>query len=194
LSRSSAKDEGSHAAIVSSSKQPNVAIIHAKLQDLPEIARLAKVIWRMHYPGIISPAQIEYMLARSYAIPTMREEMTFGGIRYDCLVCNGEIVGFSSFGPATTPGEFKLHKLYVHPAHQRRGFGSLLLECVCREMVNAGGRTLVLAVNKANEKAIAAYQKNGFSIREPVIVDIGAGFVMDDYVLEKRLAQDFRKE
>jgi hypothetical protein len=41
----------------------------------------------------------------------------------------------------------------------------------------------MLAVNKRNENAIAAYAKHGFAIVESVVKDIGGGFVMDDYVM-----------
>ena len=54
--------------------------------DLPAIAELAGVIWRACYPGIISHAQIDYMLARMYALDTMREEIHSQGIRYDRLL------------------------------------------------------------------------------------------------------------
>ena len=47
--------------------------------------------------------------------------------------------------------------------------------------------TLILNVNKNNVQAIRAYEKNGFAIREAVVVDIGGGFVMDDYVMAKPL-------
>jgi hypothetical protein len=43
-------------------------------------------------------------------------------------------------------------------------------------------------VNKANARAIMAYKRNGFVITESVITDIGGGFVMDDYVMAKDLA------
>jgi hypothetical protein len=42
-------------------------------------------------------------------------------------------------------------------------------------------------VNKRNASAIAAYRKHGFDVRESVVKDIGGGFVMDDYIMEKRL-------
>ena len=42
--------------------------------------------------------------------------------------------------------------------------------------------TLVLAVNKQNVRAIAAYERKGFSVRESVCVNIGGGFVMDDFI------------
>jgi ribosomal protein S18 acetylase RimI-like enzyme len=51
----------------------------------------------------------------------------------------------------------------------------------------AGCTTLILAVNKRNEKAIAAYRKQGFAVRDSVCVDIGNGFVMDDFIMAKPL-------
>jgi ribosomal protein S18 acetylase RimI-like enzyme len=48
---------------------------------------------------------------------------------------------------------------------------------------------LILQVNKRNEKAIKLYRRAGFAVREEIVVDIGGGFVMDDYVMEKRLVQ-----
>jgi ribosomal protein S18 acetylase RimI-like enzyme len=42
----------------------------------------------------------------------------------------------------------------------------------------------VLAVNKHNAQAIAAYRKNGFRVADAVVKDIGGGFVMDDYIME----------
>ena len=44
-----------------------------------------------------------------------------------------------------------------------------------------------LAVNKRNEKAIGSDKKYGFVVREAIVDDIGRGFVMDDYVMEKKL-------
>jgi diamine N-acetyltransferase len=116
----------------------------------------------------------------------MRTELS-QGIRYDRLLVGDELAGFASYG---RPGEqeLKLHKLYIHPKHQRRGLGTLLLNHVVQEARLEGYSRLVLSVNKANEAAIAAYQKNGFAIREAVVVDIGSGFVMDDFVMERNLS------
>jgi len=46
---------------------------------------------------------------------------------------------------------------------------------------------VVLGVKRFNEKAIRAYRRNGFAIREELKTDIGGGFVMDDFIMEKRL-------
>jgi ribosomal protein S18 acetylase RimI-like enzyme len=68
-----------------------------------------------------------------------------------------------------------------------RGFGSLLLRHCEREARKRGMRRLVLTVNKQNSKAIKAYQRNGMRIADSVVTDIGGGYVMDDFVMEKEL-------
>src|SRR5271170_2285476 len=101
--------------------QPAAQILPASETDLPAIARLAGVIWRAHYPGLISTAQIEYMLAKMYALQTMQEEIRLRGIRYQRLLAGEELAGFAAFGPEEPPGLFKLHKLYLHPVWQGCG-------------------------------------------------------------------------
>ena len=158
----------------------------ALVEHLAEISALAAVIWRAHYPGIISPAQIGYMLARMYNVETMRRELD-GGINWFRALVEGALRGFASVGPAEIATEFKLHKLYVHPGWQRHGLGSALLNEIESTARARGATTLLLNVNKRNEIAIRAYRKRGFVTRESIIADIGGGFVMDDYVMVKRL-------
>ena len=152
---------------------------------LPALAELAGVIWRQHYPGIISPAQIDYMLARMYAPDVLREEIRGQDIRFVRLLVEGRFVGFAAYGPAPGPGVMKLHKCYLLPEMHGRGYGSLLLQhCEC-EVRKLGARRLFLAVNKHNAKAVAAYRRNGFVVVESVITDFGSGFVMDDFIMAK---------
>lgn len=165
-------------------RQP--VILAAGPEHLPEIAALAAVVWRAHYPGIISPEQIDYMLARMYDLEVMRRELA-RSISYDRLLVDEKLVGFASSGPVAGPQEVKLHKLYLHPEWQRRGLGSLLLKHVEQTAREGHYEMLSLSVNKANHPAIAAYRKNGYIIRATVVVEIGGGFVMDDYIMEKYL-------
>lgn len=166
----------------------NAIVLPAGVEHLRSIAELAGVIWRAYYPGIISHAQIQYMLGRMYDPRAMREELD-RGIRYDRLMLGENLVGFASYGVASESGnsETKLHKLYVDTQFHRRGFGSLLLKHVEHSARALQTRALILSVNKTNTQAIAAYRKNGFAFRESVVVNIGGGFVMDDYVMAKPL-------
>jgi GNAT superfamily N-acetyltransferase len=163
-------------------------IIRATEADLPAISELAGVIWRACYPGIITHAQIDYMLGRMYSLDVLRDEIRSQGIHYDCLLVDGKPVGFASYGPTPEPGVVKLHKLYLLSEMHGRGLGSRLLQHVEREVRAGGVRRLILSVNKRNAKAIAAYQQNGFRIVESVVTDIGGGFVMDDYIMAKDLS------
>ncbi len=47
--------------------------------------------------------------------------------------------------------------------------------------------SLYLQVNKYNHGSVAAYLRTGFAIARTVKVDIGNGFFMDDYVMEKNV-------
>jgi len=167
------------------SEPSRTKIIRATGQDLPVIAKLADVIWRACYSDIISPAQIEYMLAQMYALDTMGREIHSQGIRYNLLLANDKAVGFASYGPAPEPDVMKLHKLYVLPEWHGRGLGSLLLRHVELQVRAGGAHSLLLSVNKRNTRAINAYKRNGFAIADSVITDIGGGFIMDDYVMVK---------
>jgi diamine N-acetyltransferase len=163
-----------------------ISIERAREEHLSEIIVLAGLVWRACYPGIISPAQIQYMLARMYDLDALRAEIA-SGITFERALVNGELCGFSSVGPTARAGEIQLHKLYVRPDRQRHGIGGALLNS-CEQPARASGADeLVLNVNKRNERAIAAYRKHGFTVRESVVLDIGNGFVMDDYVMAKPL-------
>ena len=165
-----------------------VQIQRATLADLPAIRDLAAVIWHEHYPGIISCEQIDYMLARMYDVGTLQDEMLSKGVRFEKLLLDGALIGYAGYGPIEPPGVWKLHKLYLRTGHHGTGLGSRLLQHCEREARAHGAIRIVLNVNKRNAKAIAAYERNGFSVAESMVLDCGNGFVMDDFVMAKRLA------
>ena len=102
---------------------------------------------------------------------------------------DGVMQAFASSFRTEEAGALKLDKLYVHPERQRQGFGGRLIDHVCERARNLACDKVVLAVNKRNHNAIAAYRKHGFSIAETVVKDIGGGFVMDDYVMVKAVKE-----
>ena len=169
-------------------KPSDTQIIRASEEHLPAIAKLAGVIWRACYPGIISSGQIDYMLAQMYASEVLRQEIQSEGICYDLLLVDGKPAGFASYGPTSESGVMKLHKLYLMPALHGRGLGSRLLQHCEREARMAGAHRLILSVNKRNTQAVAVYKRNGFVIAESVVTDIGGGFVMDDYLMAKSVS------
>jgi ribosomal protein S18 acetylase RimI-like enzyme len=165
----------------------NIEIRPVANHEVEEIAALARDIWQQHYTPMIGQAQVDYMLAQRYNKPRLIEELDRVGIWWDQLLVDGTRAGFASYHLTGVPGEMKLDKLYIHPAQQRRGLGGALITHVADQARAQHCDSLILAVNKQNSQAIAAYQKHGFVVRESVQVDIGQGFVMDDYIMVKSL-------
>jgi ribosomal protein S18 acetylase RimI-like enzyme len=158
----------------------------ARRDEVPAVQALARVVWWSHYPGIISDAQIEYMLERGYADDALARFVAGPDAGLEVAFAGPLLVGFGAWY-ASGEAEVKLDKLYVHPEWQRHGVGRGLIARVA-DLARAGGhRTLVLNVNKHNVLAQAAYRKHGFAVREAVEIDIGNGFVMDDYVMARAL-------
>jgi len=153
--------------------------------DVERVAVLAREIWHDHYPAIISTAQIDYMLRQRYDPAVVRAELARGDIWWDKLVVGEELCAFSSFLLTGEPGTMKLDKLYVRTGRQRQGYGAMLIDRALAEAGRQRCQRLMLAVNKNNATAIAAYLKHGFRIADSVVKEIGGGFVMDDYIMEK---------
>jgi GNAT superfamily N-acetyltransferase len=152
--------------------------------EVPLVSELAGRIWRAHYPSIISREQIEYMLALMYDVAQLRRDLS-RGVAYELLFDGERAVGFCGY--EQIGGELKLHKLYLEVEEHGRGLGSLLLRHVEDEARRRGVGTVVLGVNRHNAKAIRAYERNGYAVRQELRTDIGCGFVMDDFIMEKRL-------
>ncbi|MEN3354105.1 MAG: diamine N-acetyltransferase [Betaproteobacteria bacterium] len=153
--------------------------------DVEALHSLACDIWRQHYPAIIGTAQTEYMLAQRYARSVVLGELAEARVWWDVLRERGRMVAFASSFPGEAAREMKLDKLYVRPDRQRRGYGGTLIAHTCARAKRLSYERVVLAVNRQNANAIAAYLKHGFRIREAVVKDIGCGFVMDDYIMER---------
>ncbi len=153
--------------------------------EVPVLCALAREIWRTHYPGIISEAQIEYMLEERYNESLIRDELVRPEWWWDVLLLDGQMTGYVSYFPTDVAGEIKIDKLYVHPRAHRQGYGGRLIDHVAAFAARRGCQRLTLAVNRHNHSAIAAYHKHGFTIAETSVREIGGGFLMDDYIMTK---------
>ncbi|MDA8412367.1 MAG: GNAT family N-acetyltransferase [Desulfobacteraceae bacterium] len=147
---------------------------------------LAHRIWHAHYPGMITTEQIDYMLERGYTRQVILDEMNHQGVIWLAIRHGDSMIGFASLGPYA-PNTMKLHKLYLLPDYHGMGIGARALTEVERIARDNAATKLVLNVNRHNTKAIHAYERAGWKISETVVVDIGNGFVMDDYIMTKQL-------
>jgi ribosomal protein S18 acetylase RimI-like enzyme len=155
--------------------------------DFEAIAALARRIWLAHYIAIISKEQIEYMLGGRFTPANLSRYVAADDRWFDVLRVDGEIVGYCSHALLAV-NEVKLEQLYLLPELHGLGLGKRMMVHIESHARELGRDTLVLQVNKQNTKAASVYLRAGFEVREEVCIDIGAGYVMDDFVMQKRLA------
>ncbi len=162
---------------------PHIRVIGP--EELPTIISLARHIWNAYYPGIISQAQIDYMLAVWYEENAMRHEMRSRGVVYALIEEGGAPAGYIGYETQPESRALFLSKLYLLPDRHGRGLGQLALEWVRAQARSRGDTVLRLRVNKNNSAAIRAYLRAGFVFVEDICSDIGSGFVMDDFLMER---------
>ncbi|WP_374277096.1 N-acetyltransferase family protein [Azonexus sp.] len=163
----------------------NIEIRPVTPPDVPAISALAREIWQATYPGIITQEQIDFMLEQRYGHERLYDDLEDLHKWLDQAFLDGRRIGFAF--SEIHQGEFKLDKLYIHPDVQRRGVGGQLIAHVAKRAKREGYPCVILQVNKRNVKAINSYMKYGFTVREATVDDIGRGYVMDDFVMEKKL-------
>jgi ribosomal protein S18 acetylase RimI-like enzyme len=153
--------------------------------DVSAIVSLARTTWLDAYALTISPEQIDYMLAQRYDHARLCADTEDPQKWLRQAHVDGVLAGFAAC--EIYKGEFKIDKLYIHPTMQRKGVGAALVEHAAAIAREQGFSAMILAVNKQNEQAIRAYTRYGFHVRDKTVTDIGNGFVMDDFVMEKAL-------
>ena len=154
--------------------------------QIKDTAMLAHSIWNQHYTPIIGKEQVDYMLANFQSEQAIKEQMD-EGYRYFLTYCNGQAVGYFAVQANSKDKSLFLSKFYVAKDFRGQGIGKQCLsymEDICR---THGLNRIWLTVNKYNDNSIKAYERFGFKKIEELVQDIGNGFVMDDYKMEKRL-------
>ena len=161
-------------------------IQQASIGDLAIVKNLAHQIWPVTYGHILSPTQLQYMLELNYSLASLKKQMKEQGHVFLIARLNSEPVGFASFAATAKPGVYKLQKIYVSTTIQGKGLGKALIDAVIKEIQPLHAVSLQLNVNRHNQ-AVTFYQKFGFVIIKEEDIDIGNGYFMNDYVMEKKL-------
>ncbi len=160
-------------------------IRNASIKDIPLIQELTYQIWPQTYAPILSKEQIDYMLEMMYSDTSLQQQMR-DGARFLIAYEDKVPVGFAAF-QEIKPTLFKLHKIYVLGTRQGKGTGRFMINHIIEEIRKQGASTLQLQVNRHN-KAKDFYELLGFTIIEEADFDIGNGYFMNDYVMEKKIS------
>lgn len=73
------------------------------------------------------------------------------------------------------------------PSMQGKGAGRFVINEILKAIHRKGGHALQLNVNR-NNKAVDFYKKFGFEIIREEDINIGNGYFMNDYVMEKKIS------
>ena len=154
-------------------------------EDIQRLSKLAKTIWTEHYTDIIGPEQVEYMLRTLQSSAAIEGQMMEEGYQYYFLRSDGADVGYTAIEPEED--QLFLSKIYIDKSYRHKGFAAetiRFLENACRKN---GWKNIWLTVNRHNTGSIAAYERLGFVKTREQVSDIGEGYVMDDYIMEKKV-------
>ncbi|MCG9793604.1 GNAT family N-acetyltransferase [Flavobacterium algicola] len=162
-----------------------ITIVTAGREDFCLIQKLAHQVWPVAYAAILPEEQMKYMLDAFYSENALIKSFD-NGCQFVLVKEDETVLGFAGFEHFETKEQTKIHKLYLLPESQGKGIGKLLIEYIATKATEKGFDKLILNVNRFN-KALHFYEKLGFSIVEEIDIEIGKGYLMEDYVMEKTL-------
>jgi ribosomal protein S18 acetylase RimI-like enzyme len=156
-------------------------------EELTKVQSIAHRTWPSTFATILSPEQIDYMLNWMYDLKMLESQLEKG---HTFLLAeeDGKELGFAGFELNYAEGpKAKLHKIYLLPEAQGKGAGKALILEVADRARKADQKSLLLNVNKYNQRAIDFYLRMDFQEIYKEVIDIGNGYVMDDVVMELNL-------
>lgn len=161
-------------------------------KQIKALSKLATDILREYYDPLLGIAQNLYMTEKFQSVHGILDHMKRGAV-YGVLALTpiqsvediANALGFFAY-------EFKEDYLYISKFYLRadargKGYSHPLMDEFERVALEHNLPALRLNVNKYNP-TIDIYEHLGFRIIESEVNDIGKGYVMDDYVMEKRLS------
>ena len=152
--------------------------------DYSQIETLANTIWRDHYISVIGKPQVDYMLAKFQSVDAIAEQIEKGA-EYFKIEYKKTSVGYLAIKKETDT--LFLSKFYVLSDYRGKGIGKQAMSFIFEQAARHQLNQIKLTVNKDNSASIKIYEKLGFIKADKILIDIGNGFVMDDYLMVKEI-------
>ena len=159
----------------------------ATKSQLTIVSDLAYGIWPSTYGKILSQEQLNFMLAKFYNLNYLENQLINENQVFLLIEENNKYLGFCAYElNCESSNKTKLHKIYVLPETQGKGIGKVLLNEVEKIASENNNSALFLNVNRYNN-AQEFYKKQGYSVIKTIDIEIGNGYLMEDFVMEKEL-------
>jgi diamine N-acetyltransferase len=154
--------------------------------SVASVAALAHEIWNEHYTPIIGKKQVDYMLTKFQSKRTITVQIK-DGYRYFLIIDGREYAGYFAVLPEPVGKRMYLSKFYLKKSMRGRGLSKYALNFIEKLSRENGINVIWLTVNKHNP-SVNIYKSLGFKKKGVVVTDIGGGFVMDDFRMEKYIS------
>lgn len=162
-------------------------------EQIKELASMANEIWHEYWPALIGDAQTDYMVEKFQSYEALARDIGSGEYEYWFLVDDLEddrIVGYTGGRVERDTRRMFISKIYLYAQERGKGYASRVVRFYERLCTMRDLDAMYLTVNKDNNLAIRAYEAKGFETIEAAETDIGGGFVMDDFIMEKKVERD----
>lgn len=156
-------------------------------EDIEVFAEMASEIWHEYWPCLLSEEQIDYMVEKFQSVSAITTDINENNYEYWFLEDEGRTVGYTGGCVESDTNRFFISKIYLYASERGKGYASQVIafyESLCKDR---GLQAMYLTVNRENELGVRAYRGKGFETIETKVSDIGRGFVMDDFIMEKKI-------
>lgn len=148
------------------------------------VREIAEITWPVAFGEILSKEQLAYMMEMMYSKDTLKNQL-LSGHEFYLYYEKEQAVGFMGLEKNyQSKRQLKIHKLYILPQHQGKKIGEKFILFAETRAKELNHEKLTLNVNRFN-KALYFYEKLGFQNVQTIDIEIGNGYLMEDFVLEK---------
>lgn len=164
--------------------QPTIDIYQATTTDsIKAISDFAIHVWHEYFPQLLSDQQIDYMCGLFNTPQAMQANIEKHQYQYYGVLNDDGLIGYIAL--QDTPHYLFLSKLYLSNAARHHGYASRMMDFVVEQAKSRGYRSIQLTCNKYNTHSLDVYKHFGFKTIDSDQTDIGHGYIMDDYIMEK---------
>ena len=164
-----------------------ITISEAVKSDIKTIQDIVYTTWPITYGKILSEEQLKYMLDLFYSDDALTAQFD-GKEQLFYLIREYEsVLGFIGIEHNyQKENKTKIHKIYILPETQGKGIGRITIDAIEKLALENNSASLLLNVNRFNT-ALHFYERIGFTIVDEVNIEIGKGYLMEDYIMEKEI-------
>lgn len=165
----------------------SVKVTDATVAEADELAEVAAVTFPLACPPWASPEDVAAFIAANLSAARFAEYLTDPNRKVLVLRDDGRIVAYAMLIRYDGDPQIELSKFYVLADRHGSGASALLMRAALDWAAGAGARSVMLGVNRRNDRAQAFYRKQGFEVTGTRTFDLGWS-VETDFVMTRPLS------